>query len=109
MEVWSSLMAEQDIRSSDDCTVGGLKSRLSHAEIALRTIARDIADRNAWDSTWTDYLDKPAQTKTYGSSIAHIITHSMHHRAQILYMLRMSGVESVPEGDVFSWENSTGP
>jgi len=29
----------------------------------------------------------------------------MHHRAQLLYLLRLSGVDSLPEGDVFSWEN----
>ncbi len=31
----------------------------------------------------------------------------MHHRGQLLYILRFSGVEELPEGDVFSWENWT--
>ncbi|HBL44460.1 MAG TPA: damage-inducible protein DinB, partial [Planctomycetaceae bacterium] len=39
-----------------------------------------------------------------GTGLAHIITHSMHHRAQLLYLLRLSGVESLPEGNVFTWE-----
>jgi uncharacterized damage-inducible protein DinB len=42
--------------------------------------------------------------KSYGGAIAHVITHSMPHRAQLLSMLRKRGVESLPEGDVLSWE-----
>ncbi|HIF31143.1 MAG TPA: hypothetical protein EYQ75_05655 [Planctomycetaceae bacterium] len=38
--------------------------------------------------------------------MAHVVTHSRHHRGQLLYMIRLSGVESLPEGDVFSWENA---
>jgi len=34
-----------------------------------------------------------------------MITHSMHHRAQLLYMLLQLGLEGLPEGDVFSWES----
>jgi uncharacterized damage-inducible protein DinB len=30
----------------------------------------------------------------------------MHHRAQVLFMLRLSGVTDLPEGDVFSWEKA---
>jgi hypothetical protein len=32
----------------------------------------------------------------------------MHHRAQLLYMLRRLGVADLPEGDVFSWEQGRG-
>jgi uncharacterized damage-inducible protein DinB len=28
----------------------------------------------------------------------------MHHRAQVLYLLRKLGLEGLPEGDVLSWE-----
>jgi uncharacterized damage-inducible protein DinB len=40
--------------------------------------------------------------------IAHVITHSMHHRAQLIFMLRELGVEDLPEGDVLSWESQLG-
>ncbi len=40
-----------------------------------------------------------------GGGITHILTHSMHHRAQVLYMLRRVGVVDLPEGDVLSWES----
>nr|WP_274378933.1 hypothetical protein [Deinococcus cavernae] len=32
------------------------------------------------------------------------MTHSMHHRAQLIHMLRHLNVADVPEGDVLSWE-----
>ncbi|MCA9007923.1 MAG: hypothetical protein KDA70_21820, partial [Planctomycetaceae bacterium] len=63
------------------------------------------AAEQAWDEVGLDVLDDPPREKTFGTALAHIITHSMHHRAQLLYLLRLSGVESLPEGDVFSWEN----
>ena len=56
-----------------------------------------------------DTLDSPPAEKTYGGAIAHVITHSMHHRAQLLYMLRRLGLEGLPEGDVLSWEQQAGP
>jgi uncharacterized damage-inducible protein DinB len=35
---------------------------------------------------------------------AHVLTHSMHHRAQVLYVLRQLGPTGLPEGDGLSWE-----
>jgi uncharacterized damage-inducible protein DinB len=69
-------------------------------------VARDIAQRAAWDDTWTDTIEDPPRETEYGTSIAHVITHSMHHRAQVIHMLRQLGVNPLPEGDVFSWENA---
>lgn len=40
--------------------------------------------------------------------ILHIATHNMHHRGQLLYMLRRSGLSEVPEGDALSWELAIG-
>jgi uncharacterized damage-inducible protein DinB len=105
VEVWSSLMAGDAVERQSDRTVTGMTERLAVAAERLRKIARQIADRDAWDETWHDHLDDPPREKSYGAGIAHIITHSMHHRAQVLYMLRLSGVTPLPEGDVFSWEN----
>jgi uncharacterized damage-inducible protein DinB len=79
--------------------------RLDAAAERFRAVSRDIADRNAWDDMWLDYIDKPAVERSYGTTIAHVLTHSMHHRAQVLYLLRLTGVPNLPEGDPFSWEN----
>jgi uncharacterized damage-inducible protein DinB len=38
--------------------------------------------------------------RSLGGVIAHLITHGMYHRAQILFMLEQLGIENVIEGDV---------
>ena len=38
-----------------------------------------------------------------GGIATHVVTHSMHHRAQCLNMLRHLGVETQPESSVFQW------
>ncbi len=107
MEAWSAAMeGSAPISRPTDKTIAGLQKRLQAAAEQLRRIAHRVADANAWDELWTDHLDQPPNQKRFGTSIAHVITHSMHHRAQILNMLKRSGVTNLPEGDVFSWENS---
>jgi uncharacterized damage-inducible protein DinB len=106
MESWSAAMAGQDLERHSDWSVSGLTRRLDVAAARFQAVARAVADRNGWDETWVDRLDTPPQEKRYGTAIAHLITHSMHHRAQALYLLRLAGVSNLPEGDVFSWENS---
>jgi uncharacterized damage-inducible protein DinB len=83
MEVWADLMAGVPVRA--------------------------VAGRDGWDETWLDVLDDPPARKTYGGALAHVITHSMHHRAQVIAMLRALGVGDVPEGDVLSWEARNRP
>lgn len=107
MEIWSALMAQQEFERSTDQTISGMAQRLANAESRLRKVAQDVAESNAWNETWYDHLDRPPGEKRFGTSIAHLITHSMHHRAQLLYMLRLCGVRDLPEGDVFSWEAET--
>jgi len=109
MEVWSALMEGQRPETSrgsspDDRSVPALISRLDAAESQLATIARAVAERGAWDELWIDMLDEPPTRKSYGGAIAHVITHSMHHRAQLLWMLKELDLEDLPEGDVLSWE-----
>jgi len=113
MEVWSDLMAEVPVRenangSPEGRSVKGLTARLDRAAADLAKLARDVARRDAWDETWLDVLDDPPARKTYGGAIAHVITHSMHHRAQVFVLLRRLGVADLPEGDVLSWEKLAG-
>lgn len=108
-EVWSALIAHEKVGRNHDKSVAGMLSRLNVATARFTVAARDIATRQAWDEEWLDYLDDPPVQKTYGATVAHIITHSMHHRAQVLYLLRLTGVSNLPEGDVFSWENQLPP
>jgi uncharacterized damage-inducible protein DinB len=105
MEVWSDLMAGRPARAARGESVSDLMTRLDRAAKDLADVAGAVARRNGWDEHWLDSLDDPPTEKTYGGAIAHVITHSMHHRAQLIYMLRQLGVEDLPEGDVLSWES----
>ena len=57
-----------------------------------------------WDATYVDVLDDPPRSKSYGGTIAHVITHNMQYRAEIMHMLTRLGLAQVLEGDVLSWE-----
>ena len=107
MEIWSDLMAGRAVDPQTDSrrsrqSVPEMIDRLDQAAVRLEEVACGVAERDGWDELWTDALD--GQRRTYGGSIAHVVTHSMHHRAQLLYLLRLLGVNGLPEGDVLSWE-----
>jgi uncharacterized damage-inducible protein DinB len=85
-------------------SISSLTDRLTRAAAALAHVAHAVRACDGWDDRWLDVLDDPPKEKTYGGAIAHVLTHSMHHRAQVLYMLRQLGLTALPEGDVLSWE-----
>ena len=105
-EAWTDLMRGVPVRPIVGVpeSIHGLRMRLDVAATDLACLARDVSARDAWDELWLDRLDDPPREKTFGGAIGHVITHSMHHRAQVIHMLRRLGVEDVPEGDVLSWE-----
>lgn len=106
MEAWSDQIAGRPLRAKPEpgpagWTADALLARLERAAEGLARAARGVRDRGGYDETWTDGR---GVAKTRGGSIAHVITHSMHHRAQILAMMRWLGVADRPEGDLLSWE-----
>ncbi len=113
MEVWSALMAGEAMSGAaapdNRVSVPEFKTRLDVAAERLARVAKGVSARSAWDECWLDVLDEPPTRKSYGGAIAHAITHSMHHRSQLLYMLRQLGCEDLPEGDVLSWEHRRKP
>ncbi len=113
MEAWTDLICEQAQRTlqmndQEARSVRGLIARLDVVapEFAAKAIA--VRDAGQMDDLWTDTLDNPPKQKTFGGAIAHLITHSMHHRAQALYMMDCLGIEHDIEGDVLSWEARAG-
>lgn len=101
-EAWTAAMVGDEVLAQDDDSIASLIRRHEAAAAALGRLAAQVRDRGVWDETWRDLGD--GVERTYGGAIAHVITHSMHHRAQVLFMLRRLGVAGVPEGDVLSWE-----
>lgn len=106
MEWWSDQMAGRPKRDAPGESVDAMLVRLDAAAADLEAVARSVADSGAWDECWIDPDENPPVSRSFGGTIAHVVTHSMHHRAQVLYLLRLLDVQQTPEGDVLSWECS---
>jgi uncharacterized damage-inducible protein DinB len=106
VECWTDLMQGNKPRHRPDSaqSVDDLTARFEAAAAELLEFAREIVAQDRLDDTFVDTLDTPPQEKSFGGTILHVATHGMHHRAQLLFMLRRLGVAELPEGDVLSWE-----
>ena len=109
MDIWSAIISDEltpDILKDEAApTLHQLSFRFRNASKRLAQAAEQIELENRWDEAFEDPVD--GIKKERGLAIAHILTHSMHHRAQLLYMMRRIGLTDLPEGDVFSWHQST--
>jgi uncharacterized damage-inducible protein DinB len=108
VETWTDLMNGWEIRPprKQGKRISDLLERFDSAYKDFAQLAQKVRSEDRWNKTWLDVLDNPPKAKTYGGTIAHLITHSMHHRAQAIHMLKRLGIAGVPEGDVLSWEHS---
>ncbi|MEP7358280.1 MAG: DinB family protein [Anaerolineales bacterium] len=108
MEGWNDLLYERAVPGDQpgprSQTLDGLLARLEAAGAEFAALARDIGRDSRWDDTFMDVLDNPPRPKTFGGAIAHVITHSMHHRAQAMFMLEQLGIKEHIEGDALTWE-----
>lgn len=106
LECWTDLMNQREVRnrSSSSESLEALLERHVVARDELRALASRILTRGDLNATFVDHLDEPPRKKTYGGCLVHLATHSMHHRAQLLYFLRRVGVDALPELDTLTWE-----
>ncbi len=86
--------------------INGLIARLDVVAAELVALGQSFSNSGGNDDLFTDYLDNPPRKKSVGTALVHIATHGMHHRAQCLWIMRHLGLQNLPEGDVFSWENA---
>ena len=87
-----------------------LIERLDAAAAEFARVARRIQSEGRLDELFADpEEDGTIVMKTFGAGIAHTITHSMHHRAQVLNMMRHLGMTNLIEGDVLTWERTHRP
>jgi uncharacterized damage-inducible protein DinB len=110
MDCWSALIAGRQFdrspyRDPQVRSITGLIDRLDIVAPQRAAAAQRLAREGRLDEKFTDHLDDPPTQKSHGGAIAHVLTHSMHHRAQVLYLMRRLGVTDLIEGDVLSWEN----
>jgi uncharacterized damage-inducible protein DinB len=108
MEVWTDLMLGRPVRRSESAStsVEELLARHDAACVHFAILARQVEAENRLDELWLDTLDDPPAQKTYGGAILHVLTHDMHHRAQLLLMLAWLGLTDLPEGDLLGWESA---
>ena len=110
VQVWTDLMYGRPVRPTNAVASAGIEELPAvfdalYADFA--ELARRLRDDGRLDELYLDVLDNPPTRKSFGGTIAHVITHNMHHRAEILNMLGWFDVPSLPEGDVLSWEAQT--
>jgi uncharacterized damage-inducible protein DinB len=107
---WTDLMNGDAIVRDESAWVGlsveAMIARHDSSAEKFAVLATRIRGQDLLDELWLDRLDDPPTSKTYGGAIAHVITHNMHHRAEVLHMLARLGVPDMIEGDLRSWEAS---
>jgi uncharacterized damage-inducible protein DinB len=108
IEVWTDLMMERPARLGERGTsTRELLDRLEISYAEFAAFAHQIEREGRLDDLWTDVLDQPPTRKSYGGAIGHVITHNMHHRAEIQHMLHRLPITNVPEGDLMGWDQRT--
>jgi len=110
IEVWIDLMMGRPVRpASGKVSTGELLVRLNQSYTEFAQFAKQIEHDGRLDELWIDVLDKPPVQKSFGGAIGHVITHNMHHRAELQHILHRLGVTDVPEGDLMAWDQQNRP
>lgn len=105
MEIWTDLMLARSVTERAGVSMEALLARLDVIGREFAAFARKIAREGRYDDVFTDVLDNPPVKKTFGGAIGHVLTHNMHHRAQIMYLMERVGLTDHIEGDLLSWES----
>ncbi len=106
METWTDLICERPVQDRTGDSIPDLLARLTAASRDLANVARTVAREGRYDACFMDTLDNPPRPKTFGGAIGHILTHDMHHRAQLMYLMEKVGLTHHVEGDLLSWESN---
>ena len=90
---------EGPVRSVDE-----LLGLLDDAAKELEKTARMIVNEKRIDEMMSVTYEGRTWEFTRGTALAHVITHGMHHRAQVFNMMRQLGMPVDIDGDVIEWE-----
>jgi uncharacterized damage-inducible protein DinB len=107
IEWWTDLMNGAPQRThenlgEDPMTLNGFAERLERVASQFAEVATRVQTEELLDETWQMREDFP-ETYNYGTTIIHVLTHSAHHRAQLMYMLKSLGVPDVIMAHALSW------
>ncbi len=107
MEWWTDLMNGLQRRGfehlgEDPMTLDGFSKRLEVVALEFAEVSQRQQTDGLLDEKWQVRDDQPTSF-SYGTTIVHVITHSAHHRSQLMYMLRRLGVPDVIMGDALAW------
>lgn len=107
IEWWTDLMNGAPVRTFEDLgeesmALDGLAKRLEIVAAQFAEVARQQQAQGRLDEHWQGRDDQP-KSYSYGTTIVHVITHSGHHRAQLMYMLKSLGVPDVIMAHALSW------
>jgi uncharacterized damage-inducible protein DinB len=108
VEVWTSLMRGETTAEHrpGGVSLTDLVRRHDAVSQAFAALALQVRDDRRLNELWVDAIDNPPRQKSYATAILHVVSHNMHHRAQLLLMLGWLGLRDLPEGDLFSWESA---
>ncbi len=103
MRGWTDLLAGRPFRGRPE-----QESKKSVAELTamLDEAATDLAKHaraHPVEESVTRERGGKSYTFTRGGVVTHVTTHGMHHRAQMLNMLRHLGVNPLPQSSVADW------
>ena len=101
--VWTDVLHRRDLRPRPE---GGAIRPVSEIRAMVDTACKELAEvamAHPVDELVSRTRDGKTYTFTRGVVITHVTTHSMHHRAQCLNMLRHVGVASLPKSSVTGW------
>ena len=84
--------------------VDELIQQLDDAVKELEKTGRMIVNEGRMDEMMSVTYEGRTWEFTRGTALAHVITHGMHHRAQVFNMMRQLGMPVDIDGDVIEWE-----
>jgi uncharacterized damage-inducible protein DinB len=101
IRVWTDVLANREIRPRPQGrrTSAELRELFEQSAAELATLAR----ANPSDQIVKDMRPEMNYSYTRAGVAAHVTTHSMHHRAQCLNMLRHLGIKPLPPSSVAEW------
>lgn len=104
-EVWNAAIGGTKFpEPAQDKSVTLLRSRHANASKRFSELVRNIRERGEWDDAFVDALCDPPESFTYGSVVAHVLTHAAHRRGLIAAGLTQLGARGVPSTCAIEWE-----